>query len=378
MSDFPLQVTLQVTHNFCRGLVFYIGTVPFLSLLLTTIHLIALHFDILPAQLPTSSGNTSKCTRSQTGYPLEPGLYLLALLAACLQVFLWLAQASICTACELGPILSGAQGNVPRWCPQSNFRDSGDADLPNMLAQLATIKDTAAWFMIILSALLIECARRQWARARIAAVEQINIDPGLREYDWKNGVTVSGVNKTDAGAGAGTSAKANPYGGTFELDSVPNPRTKQLPQRPPSPTKAVTFAAPPSRQGTLNYGTRGYETRTYDNRPYDTRPVGGASGAGGGAGGYETNPFGSGGYDSKPSGTYDTRPTGGYETNGGSYETRTYGGSGGSQGIGTAGAYAASNKMEAGYGSQGFQGQPVRNQPVRTGLDVGMSYESRI
>jgi hypothetical protein len=245
-----------------------------------------------------------------------------------------------------------------------------------MLAQLATIKDIAAWFMIALSAGLVECARRQWARARIAAVQQINIDPGLREYDWKNGVTVSGVNKTDAGVGVLTTAKANPYGESFELDPVPSTRTKQLPQRPPSPTKAVEFAQPPSRQGTQNYGTRSYETRTYDTRPYDTKPDGGGGYDKKTSGGYETRT-----YDMQPSGGYDAKPHGG--SYGGMYGG--YGGSrsGGSRG-GGGGGYAASNQMEAGYGSQGqygsqgLQGQPVRTQPMRGGVDGGMSYESRI
>jgi hypothetical protein len=159
---------------------------------------------------------------------------------------MWLGQASLCTACELAPILAGTQGNVPNWCPQSNFRDSGNADLPGMLAQLATVKDIVNWVMVPLSVALIECTRRQWQRARVAAVQAANFDPGLREYDWKSGITIA----------------ANPKQDDFQLGPVPVPvaRTKELPSKPPLDRDAVEIGGPPSRSNTG--GMQGMPVRT--------------------------------------------------------------------------------------------------------------------
>jgi hypothetical protein len=227
-----------------RGLVFYVGSIPLLSLFFNALHLLALHFDVVPPQLPANV--SPKLSRSKKPITIEPGLFLLALFITVIQTIMWLGQASLCTACELAPILAGTQGNVPKWCPQSNFRDPGNADLPNMLAQLATVKDIVNWVMVPLSIILVECTRRQWQRARVAAVQAANFDPGLREYDWKSGITIAAAPKQD----------------DIELGPVPLPvaRSKELPNKPPLDRDTVEIGGPPSRSNTG--GLQGMAVRT--------------------------------------------------------------------------------------------------------------------
>ncbi|KIX08103.1 uncharacterized protein Z518_02759 [Rhinocladiella mackenziei CBS 650.93] len=150
-------------------LVFYIGTIPLLSLLYTTSHLAALQFKGLPVppypnardSIPTSAKSREKPydperTVSTTFFILAVGVvHLLA----------WLIQAILCTSCELAPILAGTQGRVPRWCPQSRFKDTGKPGLADMLGTLATVKDFMQWVMVAMAILLIECARREYMRA---------------------------------------------------------------------------------------------------------------------------------------------------------------------------------------------------------------------
>ena len=211
-----------------------------LSVVFNAAHLIALHFDLLPALLPPTSSSSTRYATPQpdNALPSDPAMYLLALLTAAAQTVAWLGQASLCTACELSPVLAGNQGLVPQWCPQSKFRDTGNIDLPKMLAQLAIVKDTSHWVMVPLSAVLVECGRRQWARSRIAAVEAQNFDPGLREYDWKNGVTVATVAPSEMQ--------------DFELGPVPG-KSKPFQMANPGENSqnAVEIGMPPSRQVTF-------------------------------------------------------------------------------------------------------------------------------
>lgn len=84
-------------------------------------------------------------------------------------------QSILCTSCELAPILGGHQGLVPKWCPQSHFRDSGQANLANMLGTLATVKDVMQWVMVALAVALIECARREYVLAERIRRQQMRM-----------------------------------------------------------------------------------------------------------------------------------------------------------------------------------------------------------
>ena len=233
--------------TFYSGLVFYAGSVPLLSLTFGVAHLLALHFEILPSHGPISSNTNSAIPRH--AYTASPKTYLLLLLTSAAFTISWLGQASLCTACELAPILADTQGIVPAWCPQSHFRDSGSSSLPKMLASLALVKDLTSWAMVPLSAALVECARRQWQRARIASEHADNWDPGLREYDWKSGVTVAAI----------------PNGAVVEMGNVATGR-KELPMRPPPESGAVEIGMPPSRKGTFgNGGMQGVPVKSNGN-----------------------------------------------------------------------------------------------------------------
>ena len=128
-----------------------------------------------------------------------------------------------------------------------------------MLASLALVKDATGWAMVPLSAALVECARRQWQRARIASERDENWDPGLREYDWKNGTVMSQM------PGDGGPAEA------YELEPVPKfGRRAAYSTKFATETKVIEMGSPPTRRGTvgkqgdpfrpLNVGM-GYESR---------------------------------------------------------------------------------------------------------------------
>ncbi|KPI43774.1 uncharacterized protein AB675_6225 [Cyphellophora attinorum] len=119
----------------------------------------------------------------------------------------WLAQATVCTACELAPILSGRQGNVPGWCPQSRFRELpstsdpfsntpsiDSADNAARLASVAQAKDVIMWVIFVAGLLMLECCRRGWKMSQVLEAERERdmggfraYDPGLaRSGDWKS------------------------------------------------------------------------------------------------------------------------------------------------------------------------------------------------
>ncbi|RMZ81074.1 hypothetical protein DV738_g2474, partial [Chaetothyriales sp. CBS 135597] len=136
------------------GLIFYLSSMPVFSLMYASLHLLLLHFDIIPSSASTAEAKTS--------ISVLTAQFILSIL----QLVGWLVQALLCTFCELGPVLAGHQGRVPRWCPQSQFRNRGKASLPDMLATLVQAKDFTQWAMVPLSGVLVECARRQWVRGR--------------------------------------------------------------------------------------------------------------------------------------------------------------------------------------------------------------------
>jgi hypothetical protein len=163
-----------------RPLVFYVGSIPFFSLLYVVAHLAALQFNGLPSP-PYLNSRGPRPSSRLTG---NPQLYDAALAVSttffifCFSILYslaWLAQAILCTSCELAPILNGTQGNVPKWCPQSRFRDARDPSLPGMLGTLATVKDILQWVMFGTSLLLIECGRREYMRAQYVANATIKL-----------------------------------------------------------------------------------------------------------------------------------------------------------------------------------------------------------
>ncbi|KAJ9612713.1 hypothetical protein H2204_014970 [Knufia peltigerae] len=150
------------TNRSWLPLVFYVASIPLVSLLYAVVHLATLQFNALP--VPALPGQRSSIDPSYDAqYTASTTLFILAI--SVLHFLAWLAQASLCTGCELAPILAGTEGRVPRWCPQSRFRDSGDPNLANMLGTLATVKDFMQWVMVLLTIMLIECARREYRSA---------------------------------------------------------------------------------------------------------------------------------------------------------------------------------------------------------------------
>ncbi|KIW10593.1 hypothetical protein PV08_11557 [Exophiala spinifera] len=148
-------------------LIFYVATIPLVSLLYAAVHLAALQFNALPA--PPLSGRRSVDPSYDANYTASTTTFILAI--SILHFLAWLAQACLCTGCELAPILAGTQGRVPRWCPQSRFRDSGNPNLADMLGTLATVKDFMQWVMVLFTIALIECARRESRSAEHARRE---------------------------------------------------------------------------------------------------------------------------------------------------------------------------------------------------------------
>lgn len=93
--------------------------------------------------------------------------------------------------------------------------------------------------MVPLFAALVECARRQWQRARIASERDANWDPGLREYDWKNGTMMAQM------PGDGGPAES------YELEPVPRlGRRAAYSTKFAGPTQLVEVGPTPIRKGT--------------------------------------------------------------------------------------------------------------------------------
>lgn len=133
------------------------------SLVYATAHLAALQINGLP--VPPYPNNNPDPTDVQYDVDFGVSSTKFILGVSILHFLVWLAQAILCTSCELAPILAGTQGRVPRWCPQSRFKDTGTPGLANMLGTLATVKDFLEWGVVLLTILLIECARREYMRA---------------------------------------------------------------------------------------------------------------------------------------------------------------------------------------------------------------------
>ncbi len=105
--------------------------------------------------------------------------------------------------------------------------------------------------MVPLSAALVECARRQWQRARIASERDANWDTGLREYDWKNGMI------------AAQSSREEGQAEVYELKPLPRPgKRREYSTKFPTQMNVVEMGMPPSRKGTV--GNRGDPFRPSD------------------------------------------------------------------------------------------------------------------
>lgn len=222
------------------SLVFYLGSVPVLSLTYAVLCLALLHFDILP------SSSVAPVTSTKPSITLGAATFLFAM--SIVQFVWWLGQASLCTACEMVPVLAGHEGQVPGWCPQSQFVDKGIKGLPDMLAHLAVVKDSVSWVMVLLSLGLVECARRQWARARLMDGE-IPIGLGADyETGWKAGIPMAGGYEV------------------YEMGSLTR-TDRALPRAPEDTTLRpgyVEIGPPPSRKPTMNYNLdvgMSYESR---------------------------------------------------------------------------------------------------------------------
>ena len=222
------------------GLVFYLGSVPVLSLTYAVLYLALLHFDVLP------SSSVAPLTSTKPTITLAAATFLFTM--SVVQFIWWLGQASLCTACEMAPVLAGHQGQVPRWCPQSRFVDKGVKGLPDMLATLAVVKDSVSWGMVLISLILVECARRQWARARLMDGE---IPIGFAadyETGWKASIPMAGSNQI------------------YEMGSLPK-ADRALPRAPEDTTQRsgyVEIGPPPSRKPRMNASLdvgMGYESR---------------------------------------------------------------------------------------------------------------------
>ena len=198
----------------------------------------------------------------------------------------WFAQAILCTSCELGPILSGNQGRVPGWCPQSRFQDLGKPGLVDMLGTLATVKDFLQWGMVALTVALIEIARREYMRAERARSEALRrqgagIDFGgeRRQINMKTGgfvemgkMEISGPRYISpeeqaaaaaaAAAAAEAEAKKRQKGGNLGEPGPPIPRQPEGPGVPENKNSDNYYGngmkTGLTRKPTLNYM---YESR---------------------------------------------------------------------------------------------------------------------
>jgi hypothetical protein len=193
-----------------RPLVFYVGTVPFFSLLYITGHLAGLQFNGLPsAPYPGSRGSYPKGNRPAYNADYTVSTTFFILCVSVIHTLAWLLQSILCTSCELAPILSGNQGRVPKWCPQSRFRDSGQPNLAMMLGTLAPVKDFLQWGMVALSIALIECARREYMRA---------------EYFRRQQVQAMGAGVDFGGPSQGTDILFNTKSAGVELKQISGPK----------------------------------------------------------------------------------------------------------------------------------------------------------
>lgn len=227
--------------------------------------------------------STSPKTTHDPEYASSTTLVILA--ASVLHSLMWFAQSILCTSCELVPILAGTQGRVPRWCPQSRFKDTGQAGLATMLGTLATAKDFTQWVMVGLTLALLECARREYRRA-----ERIRRDAhrdegagvdlgGPRQGGFKAPAAVGAVELSTISApklGAWNAEEqtwppsAPPQKQRRSRREIVTKRRDDGPALPPLPTdlasRTTTQGAAPSRgqhtglkrSGTLNYM---YESR---------------------------------------------------------------------------------------------------------------------
>ena len=216
------------------SLVFYLGTIPLLSLLFTTISLFAYHFNLIsttpltPPTLPINTPTSPICppSRPSTTTTLTSLLATLGLTAA------WLIQSSFLTACELQPVLSGHQGHVPSICPQSHFHNTSNPNIPSMLSGAAIGKSILSWVMVVVSAAMSECARQGWNRARCAEMEDMRggasrgYEEGWRDggagdlevRGWKGRSVVVGINEVD---------QIHQQEERFELSSAPTFKSHQ-------------------------------------------------------------------------------------------------------------------------------------------------------
>jgi hypothetical protein len=176
----PLYIMTSPFFDCNSPLVFYVGSIPFFSLLYIVAHLAALQFNGLPSPpYLNSRGPRSSSRLISNAQPYDAHFAVsTTFFVFCFSILYslaWLAQSILCTSCELAPILKGTQGNVPKWCPQSRFRDSRDPSLPGMLGTLATVKDILQWVMFGISLMLIECGRREYVRAQYVANATIKL-----------------------------------------------------------------------------------------------------------------------------------------------------------------------------------------------------------
>lgn len=202
-----------LTHRFSRHLQ--------ISLIYTILHLALLHFRIIPsyplhpARPPSTTSLSTKPTstiKPKPNLPTPLSTTTLLLLSLLFTLF-WLTLSIIATSCELAPILSGSQGTVPQWCPQSNFRGLAPGpttatDRADMLASLALAKDCFNWVIFVAGIGMVECCRRGKVRCareegeRLRGEVEVGLgglgggrgyDPGVRR--WGGG--------GDGGAGGG-------------------------------------------------------------------------------------------------------------------------------------------------------------------------------
>ncbi|EXJ58542.1 hypothetical protein A1O7_05969 [Cladophialophora yegresii CBS 114405] len=168
---------MKTDEELSRPLVFYVGTIPFVSLMYIVAHLAALQFNGLPSPPYPQNGRyslpKSNARPYDADYAVTRSFFILGVTV--LYTLAWLGQSILCTSCELAPILQGNQGIVPKWCPQSNFRDSGQPGLASMLGTLAPVKDFLQWVMVVLAIALIECARREYVRAEVVRRQQVRM-----------------------------------------------------------------------------------------------------------------------------------------------------------------------------------------------------------
>ncbi|KIW32168.1 uncharacterized protein PV07_03733 [Cladophialophora immunda] len=202
-------------------LVFYVGTIPFISLLYTVSHLAALQFNGLPCPpYPDGRGGASTSPRqSRNPQPYDANYTVtttfFVFCVSIVHTLMWFAQSVLCTSCELAPILAGHQGQVPRWCPQSRFHDTGNPGLANMLGTLATVKDFLQWAMVALAAGLVECARREWMRAEhVRGLHVRTMGAGVDFGGYGGGEGENFPKKTTLGGAAGA----------VELSNISGPR----------------------------------------------------------------------------------------------------------------------------------------------------------